>query len=192
MSEDKKYTIDPETGLPEVPEDYFWRLEDTTTYVNRCGDLGRYVEREVPILKLIQFATDQDYRTVPVRGTKWYNRLFVVGYRDEFYDIVKEKTVASKRFEGFLAEKGEEPSFAINVDTDKFWDGRVNYDVPVTKETIAWIAGMVWEGYLEVLDWEAQEAREKETEALRDKELRDQADKARDELYGDYPPKSVL
>ena len=192
MSEDKKYTIDPETGLPEVPEGYFFRVEDTTRYVHRMKDLGTYVERQVPILKLIRLTTKEDYRTVPVKGTKWYNSFFVVGYRDEFYDIVKEETAGSKLFEGFRAEKGEEPSFAINVTPTDMWDNMVDYDVPVTKETIAWLACTVWEAQLEVLDWEAQQARDKAEDDLRERELREQADKAREELYGDYPPKSVL
>lgn len=191
MSEDMKYTIDPETGLPEVPEGYFFRLEDTTTFISRKGDIAD--ARKVPILKLIEVTTEQDYRVVPVRGTKWYNSLFVVGYREEAYDVPKEKVVASKRFEGFRATKGEEPSFAINISPAQYWeDDKTDYDVPVTKETLAWIAGMVWEGYLEVIAYDEQVAREKAEEAARVASLQDQADKAREELYGDYPPKSVL
>lgn len=171
------------TGLPELPEGYFWRVGEKDT------NPGWYdkIECMVPAVFIMREAqTETKTREIPVYGTRWYNKGVVVEHIPEEYEEMGEPTVAfSQTFSNIhlsrkedLPELGRISSWVTDrqgVESD--WQ----YDLPVGPDGVALLAGMLYKRML--AHQESARAYEKFKAAQ---------SKIKEELYGDYPPKSLV
>lgn len=182
--------IDETTGFPVVPEDYFFRVaevarleldEDTLECV-------KTLRGEVLLVKLIEVEKARD---LPIRGTHWWDRWRVVRMGYETYTVLEEKVVQKSSFDRHYAweHEGEVvPAFAENVVEQS---GRSRFDVPFSKEGIVWIAAKLWKEQQAALEVEREI---REAKLAREQEARRKIEEFRaikDELLGDYPPKTL-
>jgi hypothetical protein len=171
------------TGLPELPEGMFWRVGEKDTNPGWYDNVP-YMAPAVFIMQEAQMETKT--REVPVYGTRWYNKNTVVEHLTEEYEELGEPTVLfSQTFSNIdlhrkedLPELGRISSWSSNAQGEEFdW----KYNLPVGPEGVAMIAGMLYKRLL--AHQESAKASEK---------FRAAQSKIKEDLYGDYPPKSLV
>jgi hypothetical protein len=171
------------TGLPELPEGYFWRVGEKDT---NPGWYDKKPRMESAVFIMRKAVMETKTREIPVYGTNWWQKNTVVDTITETYTEMGEPTEAfSQTFSGIhLARKEDLPeigrisswtSDAKGVEYD--W----RYDVPVGPKGVALLAGMLYKRML---------AHQESTEAYR--KFKAAQSKVKEELYGDYPPKSLV
>ncbi|UDL16650.1 hypothetical protein SEA_ATUIN_257 [Arthrobacter phage Atuin] len=174
---------DTETGLPVLPEGYFWRIGEVDTNPRWYGDKTPYMEPAVLIMKEAGMVTKT--RKVPVYGKQWWNKHQVVDELTETYEEMDGPTQKfSMTFSGLeTRDKSTIPDFAKDrgASNTNGVEHTWHFDVPVGKEGAAYLAGRLYRTFLE---WEEHKRR---------KEAFQKALAAtKEEIYGDYPPKSLL
>lgn len=177
--------IDPETGLPELPDDMFWRIgPHTRKYHDRYGYPRESTRDSIILLKRIEEAKKREVR---LYGDKWYNSGTPVGYGTETYFESSETVIAFERFGSRRSYFGEEiPEMAESVVrfTNFMPDDSARYELPISFESISYLAKKIWRNYLRETEREAEKVRLAEEKRLRD-EL------AKEKFFGDYPPKKI-
>lgn len=174
---------DLKSGLPDLPEGMFWRVGEKDT------NPGWY--DKIPHMKPAVFIMEEgklETKTseVPIYGTQWWNKHAVVETRIETYEEMSEpKVLFSQTFSQIQTNnKDNIPEFAriSSWSSDaKGVEYDWRYDVAFGEEGISYIAGIL---YRRLLDWKRSV---KADEAFKKAQA-----KAKEELYGDYPPKSLL
>lgn len=196
--------IDPETGLPVLPEDMFWRVgeveeqvwDDYYTY-SRHG--GTYRERHYvkhPAVMLMQTGVEtKRTREVPdTYGRHWWNKHSVLSYKKEEYTTTEEVLRGQSKFKDRTAYENYIPEIAVNKRKNRHdWDDSDSkpvyaFDIPITDEGVAFLAEGVWRRYMDYV-WDQAVAEDKAREA--EKLLIIEAEN-RDRLFGDYPPKTLV
>lgn len=163
---------DATTGLPELPEGYFWRVGKVTTEQMRWD--GRQITQTIEGVGLIRKTTKTTKTEHPVYGENWYNAWKKVGTRFEETVEVTEKTVDYETFDTTyqLSEKDEVPAYARNVRDHTYSDELIcrEHEITIDEAGISFLADKIFTYWSE-----------RETERL---------NKAR--LFGDYPPKTLV
>lgn len=175
--------IDSETGLPELPEGYFWRVGEKDTNPGWYDKIPHMVPA-VFIMREAQMITKS--RDIPVYGENWWNKGTVVDTIPEEYEEMGEPTEAfSQTFGNIkLSRKEDLPEIGRIVSwctDDKGVEYDWQYEIPVGPEGVACLAGMLYERML--AHQESKKAYEKFKAAQ---------SKIKEELYGDYPPKTLV
>lgn len=174
-----EFEIDTTSGLPVLPEGYFWRIGDVEV---SWGGYSTIKRPGVSIMKGAEMVTKT--RKVPVYGSQWWNKNQVV---DEFTETYVEMDGPTERLaitfsDLTTTDKTTIPNFARDRGSSSV-DGKPyqwHYDVPVGKEGAAYLAGRLYKIFLE------DEERRKRNEAFK-KALA----ATKEEIYGDYPPKTL-
>ena len=177
--------IDPETGLPELPDDMFWRVgPHTRKYYDKYGYPRESTRDSIILLKRVE---EPKKREVRVYGTKWYNNGTPIGYETETYFESSETVVGFERFgvrHAFFNESIPEMAESVVRFTNYVPDDSVRYELPISAESISFLAKEIFSKYLRDSQREAERIRVAEEKRLRD-EL------AKDKFFGDYPPKRL-
>jgi len=196
--------IDPETGLPVLPEDMFWRVGE----IEELSYDRYYHPKEprrdmVPAVQLIQTGRQVErIRKVPVYGEHWWNRNSIVSERKETYFDIEDVPVESAKFKGRQNYKKYLPDIAVNVSLNygytysvSYPEGKdvpeenkiYDYDIPMNEEGIAFLADVVWRDYMsDSYDAAIREDQWRDASILKAQEKANQ-----ERLFGDYPPKKL-
>lgn len=183
MSASEEIVIDPATGLPELPEGLFWRVGDfARSYAS--GGWSRGSGGLLPGIGIMRWEYVKKAVTTPIYGTRWYNKKTVVEYDIDYTTEKEAQTVRAALFTGHTAySKTEIPSIGYETGSMSMHGKTTewNYEIPVTREGTLWLAEKLLKAYTaSELYWkkynEGEEAKKK----------------MRDEIYGDYPPKTIL
>jgi hypothetical protein len=176
-----KIQIDAETGMPVLPEGYFWRVGDK--------DVAHYwYKTDKPNMKpVVQLMKTEGVvhktREVPVYGKQWWNKNQQVDSVTEYYtEIGGPVEVMFHQFEGETRRKEWIPDFAssrVHMLRDdepvEWW-----YEIPINQQGIAFLATALWGMFTN------------QQEHLRAEEAIERAKlEAKEKFYGDYPPKSL-
>lgn len=178
---EEKIEIDPETGLPVVPEGMFWRVGEEKTYIS-----SNYSRREA-VVRLMQVQEPiTKKREMPIYGRTWWGGQKVVGKAFETYTEQPDpEPVYQLPFSHHTARKESDiPSFADHYVSRRNNEGDTlewTFTVPITAEGIAWLATGIFRSY------EKQQEADRKYEAIQ-KAKRE----AKDKFYGDYPPKTLV
>ena len=174
--------IDPETGLPHLPEGLFWRVgvRDEVRHPPYWDFGGKPYTVQVDSVMLMKSNTQvAKTRKVPVYGDRWYNRDLVVGKKTEKYTEIGDAVLGYENFSGrYTYSEDAVPELGVSTGWADSDGGvpRYYYKFPVTVETVAYLANLVFTAYLEDL--------EKATAEILSREERKR-------LMGDYPPKRL-
>ena len=170
--------LDQHTGLPEVPEGYFWRVgEIDEKYGTGNWSSGGRLKPGVSLMKT-GYVTKR--KEIPIYGTRWWNKRTQVDTEFKQWSELDTVTVIQRLFTGWAAAPGEVPEIGIECGGMGSINGpltTIHYEVPITPEGIKWIA----EGIL--ADFQAAEKWRKQVE--------DEKRYVKENLYGDYPPKKL-
>jgi hypothetical protein len=182
LKSDDEVTIDPATGLPELPEGLFWRVGDVDRKYG-SGGWARGSGNSKPGVSIMEWQNVEKSERTPIYGTRWYNKRTVVVYDVRYWQEKEAVAISSDLFTGHTAyTKDDIPS--IGVDHGSMTrDGKTvewHYEIPVNREGTLWLATKVRKDYRLAVEWHEQWE-----EAERAKKV------MRDEVYGDYPPKSI-
>lgn len=168
------------TGLPELPEGYFWRVGKLEKYIYDHFS-GDNVKIELEGVGIVKRTTTVKRTEHPVYGEKWYNGWKKVGTRWEEITVVDDTLVNylkfDERFERFDTE--EVPPYARDVYATG--GGTNRYSITIDEAGITFLAGRVFKYWSE---------REEAIRAERERKSIEKANKER--LYGDYPPKTLV
>jgi len=169
-----------QTGLPDLPEGYFWRVGDTDI------NPGWYDNKPVmrPAVFIMAEATmETKTRQAPVYGENWWDKGKVVGFVPETYEVQGEpEEVFVQTFSSITThDKNDIPKIgritgtSSRNDVEYEWD----YSVPVGRQGVAYLAALLKQRFDAWQDSLARAEAYKKAEA-----------ENKEELYGDYPPKS--
>ena len=196
--------IDPETGLPILPEDMFWRVGEVEEKIYDRWYRNEPRRVQVPAVQLIQTGREVDRtRMVPIYGGHWWNRNSIVSERQEMYTEIVDQRVVYAKFKGRQNYKKYMPDIAVNVSLNyghtysvSYPEGRdvpeenkiFDYDIPMNEEGIAFLADVAWRGYMADMHNDAiREDQYRDAQILADQEKANQ-----ERLFGDYPPKTLV
>lgn len=200
IEEDAKMVveIDPETGLPVLPDNMLWRVCEAERY-SSYGYYDRHGRPKLGKVTEVQLVrtgvTVTKIREVPVHGDRWWNRKKVVGQLSEPYEVIDEVVEFHEGFKNRTNRKKWIPEIAVNLSRDYTYEyddregdeQEFRFDIPVTEDGVAWLAEYVWRAYMRRM-WDSAHT---ENEARENAVLRAKEDAVRDRLLGDYPPKKL-
>lgn len=174
--------IDPETGLPAIPEGMFWRVgvRDEVRHPPYWDFDGKPYTVQVDSVMLMKSNAEiTKTRKVPVCGDRWYNRNIVVGKKTEKYTEIGDAILGYENFAGrYVYSEDGVPELGKTTGWVESDGGvpRYYYNLPVTVDSVAYLAKLVFEDYLEDLEKASAEILSREE---------------RERLMGDYPPKRL-
>lgn len=170
------------TGLPELPEGYFWRIGEKDInsgwYDNKpCMRSAVFIMREAQYEQKVTYTN--------VYGTFWYNKNIIVEKIPHTYmELGEPKEVFSQTYDDIrLSNKKELPEFGQIVGRSINSNGKEyawTYSVPIGTIGTIYIANLLKAQFDEYEDYRVRQE-------IFNKEL----DKTKEELYGDYPPKTL-
>jgi hypothetical protein len=164
-----EFTIDEATGLPQLPEGYWWEIGKDTMDTDRIWLMTRELVRE--------------YRKKPIYGKGL-----------KFWKVVEEReTEEFDTVENYIHVYNEAFTFRLHSDRDKSNDTHPDfceyietfyasyttwerYQVPISPEGIQYLAEKIWVKLQKDLEKKAKE---------------DALEAGRKKYYGKYPPKSL-
>lgn len=171
------------TGLPDLPEGYFWRV-GKLTLVEFNWSRGKDVVNVVEGVGIIKQKKTIKKTQHPVYGEKWYNSWKKVGSRWEESTLIDEKTVAHEEFDTIFSRNLFEslPVYARDAyENHTGAEPESNYRITYDEAGISFLAGRVYDEWI---------VHETATREYHEERKRNEANKAR--LYGDYPPKTLV
>lgn len=166
-------TIDTATGLPEVPEGYFWRVGKFET--SEYGYSGKKYTTTREGVVLIKQTVKVTHTERPVYGEKWYNAWKKVAVVIDKTTDVTESVHLYERFdETHVLFPGDElPEYARNPWTEITQVNEneerktTKFRIAVTEAGVSFLAGRIFERF----------------SAYEEDRIN------RERLFGDYPPK---
>jgi hypothetical protein len=180
MTKTYEYDIDTETGLPALPEGYWWRVGDVSAYARYGGSTKR------PGVAMMTKTKQAKRYSEQVLGTKWWNKGKVLGIKD----VTREELLDYEKFSESFSERSvpekeadQIPEFALNRVEYVEWSEdhlRISYDLPLNEKSVEFLADQIMQNFLRV----------EESNRQREEECRI-AVATRERLYGDYPPKKL-
>lgn len=170
--------LDQHTGLPEVPEGYFWRVGE----IDQKYGTGGWSSggRMKPGVSLMTTGYVTKYENIPIYGTRWWNKHIQVATEVREWPELAEVTVTQRLFTGWAAAPGRVPEIGIECGGMGTIHGpltTIHYEIPVTPEGIKWIAEGIWKDFQANEKWR--------------KQIEDEKRYVKENLYGDYPPKNL-
>jgi hypothetical protein len=179
MTTATEFDIDTATGLPVVPEGFFWRVGNAADYDDYGG------KKTYPGVALMQKQEPKlETFETPIHGVNWLGISKIVGYDKEERLVDQEpKQVYFEKFSPRFAFKEENiPSFAVNQRPYKAYnEDSWFYDLPLSEEGISYLATYIWNDHI-------KQMRKKEEYDRRMAERRTLEEK----FFGDYPPKTLV
>jgi hypothetical protein len=166
MKTEADIEIDAETGLPVLPEGYFWRV-GTDRGSRAFGDW------DDPMVQIMH------REMVEVRK----ERVFLgIGFGYKTVEEMGAVVDTAQSFDRYADDKSEIPEDATNIKGYLSGAGKTKYQytLPLSEENISLIAK---ESFVRFSNAEENLARY-EAKRKRDQELKDK-------FYGDYPPKTL-
>lgn len=175
--------IDPETGLPLLPEGQFWRVgrkdRPRDMYPRYYIDTYEDVNYGEGVFLMGPKRRVERTTETPVYGVGWYRNKVVRYDTNTFYED-EEEVIDFRSFSSFIAtSKDVIPEFGTY--TFKYDNTeRCYFDVSLSEEGIAFVASSIMSVRL------AAERRQKQAD-----EKARKAQELKDKFYGDYPPKKL-
>jgi hypothetical protein len=161
----------------------FWRVGD----VDRSYSSGGWSSgsgKLLPGISIMEWKDVEKSEKTPIYGTRWYNKHTVVEYDVRYWQEKEPVAVHSGLFTGHTAyAQGDIPSVGIKSGSMSMHGKTTqwHYEIPVNREGTLWLATELLKGYQSYKKWNDQwEEAERAKKSMRD------------EIYGDYPPKTIL
>lgn len=181
---------DTTTGLPELPEGMWWRIgaiSSVDEYGNTRYGTGGWSSSYGGMVSAIQIMENrlvQKTKEIPVYGDRWWNKHKIVDYDYEIKEELKDVAVFTRLFCGYATPDEESiPEHASNMGSSGKIGGPIeqyHYSYHENADGARALAEMMIKEY--------------HVSALREKAWRiaeEAKKKAKDELFGDYPPKTL-
>jgi hypothetical protein len=178
---------DLETGLPVLPEGLFWRVgeRDFQHYWRRVDRINKKPIMKPAVMIMKESGVVTRERKVPIYGKQWWNKHQVVEEKIEYHqEMGGPVEVMYQEFDDLTTQnKDDIPEFAESYATlsrdgvDYEW----YYNVPMSREGIAFLAGSLLKLY-----------REQEKVINARQEIERARLEAKEKFYGDYPPKTLI
>lgn len=169
--------LDPATGLPELPEGYFWRVGE----IDQKYGTGGWSSggRMKPGVSLMKMGYVNKTEATPIFGTRWWNKHTQVDAKVREWSELEAVTVIQRLFTGYAAAPGEVPDIGIECGSMSMGGTMtaVHYEIPITPEGIKWIAKSIWKDFQVSEKWR--------------KQVEDEKRYVKENLYGDYHPKKL-
>lgn len=170
--------LDQHTGLPEVPEGYFWRVgEIDEKYGTGNWSSGGRLKPGVSLMKMDYVVKKE---ATPIFGTRWWNKHTQVDAEVREWSELEPVTMIQRLFTGWAAAPGEVPDIGIECGGMGSINGpltTIHYEIPITPEGIKWIAEGIFADFQAAEKWR--------------KQIEDEKRYVKENLYGDYPPKKL-
>lgn len=178
------------TGLPELPEGAFWRIGEIPAKdrwgqtVYGTGGWASSVGGKMSAVQIMEVRRVRKHTEVPVYGDRWWNKHTVVRHEPKTWHEDEEVSVLTRLFTGYAARTLDDiPEHAVECGSSGPIGGpptTYNYEYHVNADGARAIAeDMVKEYHRQVRQeraWRIAEEAKK---------------RAKDELFGDYPPKTL-
>lgn len=172
-----------ETGLPELPEGYFWRVGEVDT---NPGWYDKKPTMSPAVMIMKQAGMETKTREIPIYGANWWQKNTVVDTITETYQEMGEETCEfSQTFSGIevqdytdVPEFGQISSWATDS-AGREYDRK--YNVAVGPLGVGHVAGILYKRM------QAYEVARKSRAAFKAAESA-----MKEDLYGDYPPKKLV
>lgn len=179
-----------ETGLPELPEGQWWRIGEIDDKYEGGGTrygTGGWASSSRGKMSAVQIMKKQGETRVeetPIYGDRWWNKNSVVGYDKKTVHEIKEVAVFTRLFTGYLAHsQADIPEHTVECGSQGPIGGppdSFHYSYHENADGARAIAAMM------VKEYHASEKRKRERRIAEEAKRR-----AKDELFGDYPPKTL-
>jgi hypothetical protein len=183
-------TIDPTTGLEQLPEDLFWRIEQDDRNSYKSGINKEYIGLKLALMKKTTktIPSTTELRVEKVLRDGFWNRFFYGPYVEKTVSVaVPEKhtdTVTElyrrSTFKVYSTKEEEEtPREGFDLLSYDNWRERYWYIKagPVNAEALASLSGKI------LKEWVTTEHEDA---------LQEDAERYRDSFVGDYPPKTLV